>query len=85
MVESKHFAEWSSKKFSFYSVDFNSVDDLPESERQQMKSLIEDHKIVETPSLLFLSPETLAKKYLHSGTRDTDAALIVREMAAELN
>ena len=65
MVASKHFAELSANKFSFYGIDIASMDQLDPAEKKEIQTLKEKHKVVETPSILFLNPENMEKKYLH--------------------
>jgi len=84
VVLSTHFAELAARKFSFYSIDINSVDQLPLGQREQIKKLMEENEVVETPSLLFLNPDSLTKKHLYCGADDLEASLIVSQIAAEL-
>ena len=85
MVLSSHFAELSENKFSFFSVDINSLDELSPSEQEQIEKLKKDNGIVETPSLLFLNPQNLEMKYLYCGAEDLEASLVVSKMSVELD
>lgn len=84
MVLSNRFAELSDDKFSFFSVGINSIDELDPGDREQIKKLKEDNEIVETPSLLFLSPQDLKVKCVYSGAENLDASLVVAKIALEL-
>jgi len=84
VVLSGQFAALSEKKFSFYGVDINAIDQLLPEEKEEIQKLMKDNKIVESPSLLFLDPESMEQKHLYCGTQDLEATLIVGQIAAEL-
>ena len=84
MVLSGQFAALSERKFSFYDVDINGIDQLAPEEKEEIQKLMEENEIVESPSLLFLNPESMETKHLYCGTQDLEATLIVGQLAAEL-
>lgn len=84
MVSSKEFASLSADKFSFYSIDIHSVDDLIAHEKEQVQGLMKENDVVETPTLLFLNPESLETNFLYCGSEDLEASLIVSKIAVEL-
>lgn len=84
MVLSGQFAALSEKKFSFYDVDINGIDQLVSEEKEEIQKLMEENEIVESPSLLFLNPESMETKHLYCGAQDLEATLIIGQIAAEL-
>ena len=85
MVLSKHFAQLSAERFTFFAVNFRKLEELAGEEKKQIKKLIDDNGITKTPTLLFLDAETLKQKYFHSGNQDLEPALVVQRIASALS
>ena len=84
MVLSKQFAQLSAEKFTFFAVNFRKVEELAGEEKEQVKKIIQDNEVTETPTLLFLAAETLEQRHIHSGHQDLEPVLIVRNISDEL-
>ena len=84
MVLSKQFAQLSAEKFTFFAVNLKKVEELAGEEKDQIKKLISENEITETPTLLFLAAETLEQRHIHSGHQDLEPVLIVKQLANEL-
>ena len=84
MVLSKQFAQLSAEKFTFFAVNFRKVEELAGEEKEQVKKIIQDNEVTETPTLLFLDAETLEQRHIHSGYQDLEPVLVVKQFAKVL-
>ena len=84
MVLSKQFAQLSAEKFTFFAVNFKKVEELAGEEKEQVKKIIQDNEVTETPTLLFLDAETFQQRHIHSGHQNLEPVLIVRNISDEL-
>ena len=84
MVLSKQFAQLSAEKFTFFAVNFRKVEELAGEEKEQVKKIIQDNEVTETPTLLFLDAETFQQRHIHSGHQNLEPVLIVRNISDEL-
>ena len=84
MVLSKQFAQLSAEKFTFFAVNFKKVEELAGEEKEQVKKIIQDNEVTETPTLLFLDAETFQQRDIHSGHQNLEPVLIVRNISDEL-
>lgn len=85
MVLSKHFAQLSAERFTFFAVNFRKVNELAGEEKEQIQKLVNQNEITRTPTLLFLKAETLEREHLHSGHQDVEPVLTVQKIASGLH